>query len=84
MQVLFNVNPVSYTRSCSAASNSDIANNITPPGSRVPSASSLPGIVGAQPALKWHPACYGKSSLLGITAMLDRLAPQGLLCMAQQ
>ena len=50
VQVLFNVNPVSYTRRCVAASNSDFANNVTPPGSKVPSASSLPGIVSARPA----------------------------------
>ena len=45
LQVLFNANPVSYTRSCPVAKLSDFASNVTPPGYKVPSASSLPGMV---------------------------------------
>ena len=45
MQVLFNAQPPSYTRSCSTSSPSDIQENVTPPGVSVPGGATPPRLV---------------------------------------
>ena len=56
MQVLFNTQPVSYTKSCTTSPPSDFESSVTPPGVTVAAGASLPAIVGSLPALSTWPA----------------------------
>ena len=47
LQVLFNTQPVSYTRTCTNSTADDFESNVTPPGVNVAAGASLPVIVSS-------------------------------------
>lgn len=51
VQVLFNMQPVSYTRACSTTTPAQLLENATPPGTTVPAGTAPPDIVRRLPAL---------------------------------
>ena len=45
VQVLFNTQPVSFTRTCTTSAAADFQSDVTPPGVTVAAGAHLPGIV---------------------------------------